>query len=75
MQLIRVIFGVANRFNFRPHFFHIAGESNKTADALSRFEAIRFRADSKTVSEWQPETDCKWALDACLRLAIRLVEQ
>ena len=43
MQLMRAMFFFCAQRNIQPSFAHVAGIDNSKADALSRFQVIRFR--------------------------------
>ena len=66
MELIRVIAACANKMKFTPYFIHIAGKDNLTADALSRFDVAKFKADTAGIEMDSDETECHRIFTALL---------
>lgn len=62
MALIRTIASAAHRNRFSPYFVYLEGETNWTADALSRFKIPRFRDDVSHIEMAETQTDCNGTL-------------
>ena len=59
MALVRMLYFCATQFDIHVMITHIAGTNNQIADALSRFQTIRFKQLAPQ-AELLPDTILAW---------------